>query len=233
MLFKILLVSMYGVVIGLDRTQLIQSLVSRPIVCGTILGALLGNPVMGAAIGAPLEFLWRSWLPVGGVVPPNDSLITVLAVGGACLVPGGAQHLFPVAGFFILLTLPLAPVSRRMEIFIRRANVWLSHRADRQAASPETAGKVGKLNVAGIGFAAFVLILFLVPAALLVTYGGSWIYRSLPKEAEQTLMISYFIIVGITAGALMSNRPVKKRNDLLAGAFIVGAVVAIVVTIFL
>jgi mannose/fructose/N-acetylgalactosamine-specific phosphotransferase system component IIC len=233
MLLEILLVSFFGVAIGLDRTQLIQSMVSRPIVCGPLLGILLGNPQMGAAIGAPLEFIWRSWLPVGGVVPPNDSLITVLAVGGACLVPGSEAHLFPVAGFFILLTLPLAPASRRMEIFIRRANVWLSHRADRQAADPSMATKVGKLNLAGIGFAAVVLVIFLVPTTMLVVYGGTWAYRLLPSDTELPLTVAYFIVVGITAGALLSNRPVKKRNDLLAGAFIVGAAVAILFTIFL
>jgi len=58
--------SLWGGVVALDTTAVLQIMVSRPMVGCSIIGLILGNFQVGFTIGILLELLYISELPVGG-----------------------------------------------------------------------------------------------------------------------------------------------------------------------
>ncbi len=62
----ILLASLWGGVVALDTTAVLQIMVSRPMVACSVIGLILGNFQLGFTIGILLELLYISELPVGG-----------------------------------------------------------------------------------------------------------------------------------------------------------------------
>jgi len=73
-------------VLELDAVLIAQTLVSRPLVVGAVLGTLTGSPQAGLLFGAVFELLGLVDLPVGGCLtwsaPVAAGTATVLASGG-------------------------------------------------------------------------------------------------------------------------------------------------------
>jgi mannose/fructose/N-acetylgalactosamine-specific phosphotransferase system component IIC len=70
-----------GSFVALDATSFGQLMLSRPLVAGTLAGAVVGLPLEGAIIGALLEVLSFSILPVGAAKYPETGTAAVAAVG--------------------------------------------------------------------------------------------------------------------------------------------------------
>ncbi len=143
-LMRSITVSLAGGALSLDRTAAFQTMVSRPIVTAPLIGWILGNPLMGLAVGAVLEILFIGDLPVGGHIPVNETGLAVVltsvtaaaldAIGG----PGihevryfgvtGALLLFPPV---LLLAMPLNMVYQGADTLTRRLNARFFHSAAR------------------------------------------------------------------------------------------------------
>lgn len=70
-----------GAVVALDATSFGQLMLSRPLVAGALAGSLMGIPLEGAIVGALLEALSFSILPVGAAKYPETGTAAVAAVG--------------------------------------------------------------------------------------------------------------------------------------------------------
>lgn len=79
-----------GALLVLDDSRLGQSMLSRPIVIGPLLGWYLGNPAQGTLLGAAVELLTLESLPIGPKPPINGTLAACAAiwVGDAASAPG-------------------------------------------------------------------------------------------------------------------------------------------------
>jgi mannose/fructose/N-acetylgalactosamine-specific phosphotransferase system component IIC len=75
------LLAALGAVVAVDATSLGQLMLSRPLVAGTLAGALVGMPLEGALIGALIEVLSLGILPVGAAKYPETGTAAVAAVG--------------------------------------------------------------------------------------------------------------------------------------------------------
>ena len=76
-----LLLAALGGLVALDASSFGQLMLSRPLVAGALTGALLGIPLEGALVGAMLEALSLSILPVGAAKYPETGTAAVAAVG--------------------------------------------------------------------------------------------------------------------------------------------------------
>lgn len=85
---ELLRLSVLGGLLGLDGTAVGQFMVSRPLVAGTLAGWLVGDPALGAAIGAVLELYLLVSFPTGGSRFPEGSTATVVAVSVAAPFSG-------------------------------------------------------------------------------------------------------------------------------------------------
>ena len=73
----------WGTLVGIDLVSLPQMMIARPLVAGTIAGAILGDIPTGLKLGAIFELLQYDILPVGAVRYPEYGPATVAAVATA------------------------------------------------------------------------------------------------------------------------------------------------------
>jgi len=94
---EILRLSLLGGLFGLDSTAVGQFMVSRPLVAGAVTGWVLGNPVLGVAVGGILELYLLVSFPTGGARFPEGSTATVVAVAAASPLDGAGALPLAVA----------------------------------------------------------------------------------------------------------------------------------------
>jgi mannose/fructose/N-acetylgalactosamine-specific phosphotransferase system component IIC len=79
---------LWGTVVGLDLVSVGQVMIARPLVAGTVAGAIAGDPVGGATVGVVLELFALDVLPVGAARYPDYGLGAVAAAATAAGAPG-------------------------------------------------------------------------------------------------------------------------------------------------
>lgn len=175
--------------LGLDATAALQVMASRPLVAGGIIGALLGEPAMGLAVGGLIELLWIGGVPVGSLVPPDSTVASVVAVATAVVLspvsdlPGGADA---AASLAVLLSIPAAFIGARAEVMQRHLSSALSRQAEREARQGRLRG-VGWMLLAALGLAWMRgMLVTLVSLALAIPF-GVWLMQNLPPDAIKAL----------------------------------------------
>jgi PTS system mannose-specific IIC component len=73
----------WGTLVGVDLVSLPQMMIARPLVAGTVAGAILGDIDTGLKLGVVFELLQFDILPVGAVRYPEYGPATVAAVATA------------------------------------------------------------------------------------------------------------------------------------------------------
>ena len=120
----VLALLLWGTVAGLDLASVLQGLLSRPLVCGSVAGVIIGDPAAGLSIGAALELFALDVLPVGASRYPDYGAATVAAVAAGAWQPWGAA-----LGPAVLLGLILAQLGGWSIVAQRRVTAWALRRA--------------------------------------------------------------------------------------------------------
>jgi PTS system mannose-specific IIC component len=111
---------------GLDRTAILQLMISRPIVAAPLVAWLLGEPMVGLQIGMMVELLWLARLPVGAAIPPDDTQVavasSVLAINLGRIMESTGPELVLLC---LLVAIPLGKVGQFFDHFSRQYNVRL------------------------------------------------------------------------------------------------------------
>lgn len=139
----LVLISLFGGLVSLDRRCAFQVMISQPIVAVPALGILMGAPELGLQLGALLQLIWMSSVMFGANVPPNET-ISSIAIAGMVFLFG--RHMgevtIPVWTVAILAGAPLGFLARTVEIWFDGDNLRLVAHADKAAE----AGKPGRLS---------------------------------------------------------------------------------------
>lgn len=198
--WKILLISVIGGVLCLDRVVL-QAMISRPVVAGTVTGWLLGDPATGLLVGALMELFWIDHLPIGTYIPPNETIVTILAVAAVVLSVGlSAEPTKEAVALSLLLFLPAAYLAQRGEQALVVRNEGLARQAVAAGAEGNPEG-VSRLHWKAIGrywLLSAVLLAVLLAAGVPLL---SWLLANLPAPARGALRLTYtlFPVLGIAA----------------------------------
>jgi len=86
-----------GGVVALDAVALGQTMVSRPVVAGTLAGLVTGDVALGVQVGALLELFLLVAVPAGGGRMPEGGVAAVVAVAAATASPGPGGLAFGTA----------------------------------------------------------------------------------------------------------------------------------------
>lgn len=125
----ILKVSLLGAFCALDRTAILQMMFSRPLVAATFAGALAGNWEIGLLLGAALELYYLSEIPVGTIIPTDDTLLALAAGGAGAALSNLPQNQSQASGTLALLVLltilPWSAFTRKVDSWVRHKNAQL------------------------------------------------------------------------------------------------------------
>lgn len=210
-----------SVLLGLDRTAVLQCMISRPLVAAPLTGWLLGIPLAGFETGILLELLWLGRLPVGAFVPPDD---TQVAVGATCLALTMEKlldlHGMPAVILCVLVAIPLGKVGQYADTRAREANNRLAQIAVLAAAAGD-ARRIERLHWCGLGpfaLAALFTCTAIVAGGTLLLYPlAPWLIGAV-QESGLGLQYS-FIMIG--AAVLLGTLNVSRGLFLFGAAFVV------------
>ena len=165
-----------GGLVGVDSVTWLQAMISRPIVAGTIGGALVGGPAAGFLVGAFLELLSFRHPPYGAARYPDVATASLIAGAGYAAAGGsglGSLLLVLVAGWGI------GWIGTRSVQALRAFNTRLAADSAYLARKPARIEIRQRLGIALDGFrAALLTASFTIPVALLATFAnrvtGQW-----------------------------------------------------------
>jgi mannose/fructose/N-acetylgalactosamine-specific phosphotransferase system component IIC len=135
----IILVTIFGGLAALDRTEAYQTMLSQPVVIGLMVGLLLKDVQVGIRIGILLQLIYLWVLPIGSAVFPDPAIGgTVGAFGFIAL-----SRLFPerpssVLFFTLIYTVVFALFAGWTLIKQRELNLKLIRKADFYAKEAQT-----------------------------------------------------------------------------------------------
>ncbi len=220
MTLQFLTLALIGGVLCLDRIYA-QTLVSRPVVTGTIVGLVLGNFQAGLLMGAILELLWIDQSPIGTMVPPNDTLSTVVITSCTLLASGNpgvvSRELMALA---ILLLVPSAILAQKMDAFIFKRNDHLARIALSYAIRGNLRG-VERQHLLAL-LKAFILSTLL---SLALLYAGYHVlirvYPQVPEKIMNALVYVYYFIPILGVGVALNTINLRKMIPAFCSIFIV------------
>ena len=208
----ILLILLWGTVVGLDLVSVPQAMISRPLVAGTVAGWLVGDVQTGLRLGVLFELFALDVLPVGAVRYPDYGPATVAAV-----VLGAGSIWQLNLGLSVALGLVLALLGGWSLQVVRRWNA----RAIQQRAAALAAGEsnaIRRLQYGGLlrdSLRGFLLTLLGVVLAFAI--------RDNVRMDEQTELALTLVAVGsalaaAASGAFRSSGRSVRLKWLAAGA---------------
>jgi mannose PTS system EIIC component len=113
----LLVAALIAGITALDNVHMLQWMISRPVIAGSLVGSALGNLESGMLCGAMIELVWLGVLPIGNYTPPDAHITACSAAAIAAAWHGGAA----VCLASVLLAIPLGIVSKRIDLQMRHA----------------------------------------------------------------------------------------------------------------
>lgn len=209
----VILVVLWGTIAGLDLVTGPQIMIARPLVAGTVAGALLGDVTSGLIVGVVLELYALEVLPVGGSRYADYGP----ASAAAAMAAAGAPLQFAV-GPAVLLGLAVAWLGEESMQIVRRRNDRRVH-AWGPALDRGDAGALLRLQMVGIGIdtirAALVTAVGLT-AALVIRDVIVWPGRS--ATLLSLLVVAAGVGTAIAAALRVSGHGAAVRWLIVGGA---------------
>ena len=220
MTLQIVTIALIGGIFCLDRIYA-QTLISRPVVTGALLGLILGDFRTGLIIGAILELIWIDQAPIGTMVPPNDTVSTILIT--ACTILAG-NHLGALSreliAFSIFVLCPSAILAQHLDIFIFRNNDGLARIALSCAMRGDIRG-VERQHLFAL-LKAFVLsvllILVLLVAGYYILIG---VYPVLTVQLMKALNYIYYFIPILGVAVALNTINLERTMPAFCSVFVV------------
>ena len=218
---RIVALAGFGSLLSLDRRAAVQAMLAHPVVASALAGWALGDLPAGLLVGVLLGLLWSGALPVGGVVPPDETLGAVVGTGVAVL---GARavgaDLLPAAMCGFLTGVPAALLGRRLELVLRRYNGELAMRVEKAVAAGDF-GAVDRVTAQALLLAiagAFLVQLVLLFAGIALT---QWALQRFPA-ATGVLAFAAFPVPLAGIGAVITGAGFRVGLAWATLGFVIG-----------
>ena len=186
----------------------------RPIVLAPIVGLVLGDLPTGIIVGGSFELIFIGAAAIGGAVPPNIVLATVIGTSFAIESGGGVKTA-------LLVGVPAAVVAASFELFAKGGSSFLVHWADKYAKTAN--GRA----ITGVVWAGNALHFFsyAVPAFLALYFGQGAVQAltdALSGQANDGLLAAASLLPAVGFGILLT----VLYNRALFPLFLVGFALA-------
>lgn len=156
----------------------------RPLVCGTLVGCILGDPVQGAVIGATINLVYLSFMSAGGSMPADMGLAGVL--GTAYAICGGLD-----ADTALAIAVPIGILGTIVWAGRMTFDCAFVHMADKYIEKGEYK-KIWRANVLFPQIMCFLMTA--IPCTLAAYFGANYISNILDLLSGKVLTV--FQIIG-------------------------------------
>ncbi len=182
---------LWGIVVGLDLASVLQTMIARPLVAGTVAGFILGDPMSGATVGVVLELFALEVLPVGASRYPDYGLGAVCAAATAADAPGVFG-----TGVGVAVGLIVSYIGGKAIHLVRVENAAdvKAHRVELDAGSSTAVVGVQLRSVARDAL-----------RCLIVTWIGLLIAAAVLRWAPLTLEVSVYLGVAMVGAAIAAG----------------------------
>ncbi|MCJ7507279.1 MAG: PTS sugar transporter subunit IIC [candidate division Zixibacteria bacterium] len=108
MLVETILILILAGLYSLDKTEVAQTMLSQPLVSGTLVGLILGDLFTGIKIGVVFQLIWFWVVPIGSALFPDTAVGGVIASAVAIwlkrsLLSGGSDFAFFLLILYIIV----------------------------------------------------------------------------------------------------------------------------------
>lgn len=192
------------------------SVVYKPLVAGTIVGFILGDPVQGCIIGAAINLPYIAFISAGGTVPQDPGLAGSL--GTALAMAAGVNP-----SVAITLALPLGLLGTIIWVTHMTVDVFFVHMADK-AADEGNLDRICFLHV--VPPQIFMAVICIIPVTV-GAYFGAGAVSGVVAALEGTPLHVLEVIGGLlpAIGIAMNLRSIGRPGTLLF--FIVGFILVV------
>ncbi len=214
MIHEALLAGAVGSLLWLDRFQLFQVQISRPLVSAPLVGWILGDLSAGLASGLLFEMLWLRRPPVGGYIPPDSTLASIATAAVSAVVRAHSGLPLTATVFFsFLFMLPVAHLGKKLDGFLRVGLGVLALRAEAvQRRDPERGIYIYGLTALALGFSCALAALFSV--IVLGTVIMQELARFIPPLYIKACAYGFYVVPLVGVADMMAG-PQQARYVLL------------------
>ncbi len=193
---QVILLLLWGTVVGLDLVSVGQAMFARPLVAGTVAGVVLGDPLAGATVGGILELFALDVLPIGAARYPDYGVGAVAAAATAANAPGALS-----IGIAVCVGLFVAYVGERGMRIVRMGNTTDVRRLRDQLDAGEVRAVVA-MHTRGF-FRDTLRSLVVTALGLMLAFG---VYRWSPVTLQGAVLVTVVVMgaaLGSAAGGVM------------------------------
>jgi len=213
---NIIILSLIGAVIILDKYAIGEFGFSQPVIAGTIIGALFGNATQGIFLGGIFQLLFLGGLPIGRDIPPDGQAAGIVCCGSYFLLnkSNPTDKALLLACVFGLLA---SIIGGALEIATRKFNEKLYHQFLRNEDCLSRCHLAGILTAFARGFILFLPFYIL---AMVIT-----LPEIFPSLSQKCLMI-----IGMGLGLANGINLFMKKENLTYG--IMGVLCGLALLVF-
>lgn len=187
-----------------------QTMISRPVVAGPVIGLVLGDLKTGLLIGGAIEMIYLGVIPVGAAVPPDATTATTVATALAILSGLGQE-------MAVTLAIPVAMAAQLLQMLIWTINSGLMHKADKYAEEGNLDG-TDRLHRLG---SLFFFLQGFIPVFLAVFFGVD-VVKTIVEGIPEWLTNWFSVAGGMLPALGFAMLFVMMSNKRLLPFFIIG-----------
>jgi PTS system mannose-specific IIC component len=171
-----------------------------------------------------IEMFWIDRIPIGIYIPPNDSLVAVLATSVAILAGGKLGSVSPeLIAFSILLFIPFGILAKQIDILIIKSNDLLSDQALEDAKKSDIRAIERKTYLGLIKVLSFYIIYLLVLQAIFIPT-VIWVYPQLNSAIIKMLAMIYYFLPLLGIAVALNTIKLRGAIPVFCAIFLIIAV---------
>lgn len=210
-----LLISIVAGLVYIQRRMLGDSQLERPIVVGPLIGLLLGDLKTGLAVGASFELIFMGAQAIGGAVPPNTVIASVLGTVFAITTGKGVEAALVVA-------VPAAVVASTFELFAKTVCSFFVHGADKYAEAGSSKGITLMIMLGNLVH----FLAYTIPTFVALYFGAETITSlttAIPQNIMNGISAAGNLLPALGFGLLLNSMGAKHLMPYFFIGFIIAA----------
>ena len=213
MLYKLVAFSLWGGIVALDTTAVMQTLISHPLVSCSVTGLILGNFKIAFLIGVVLELIWLNELPVGAAPFSEGNIGATVAAATAILIYNQTLRMQMAIPLACLLGVAVSYVGGYMVIWARYVNGRIYSRLlDQERITPSSISTTHLASIAAFYFGG---VLYTVLATTICYYVLLAVTPLIPTSWDARLWPIMGAFLGVGCAVLLYMFVTRKNWWLL------------------